>query len=183
MKIPTPRILVALLFLAAPFGLQAADSIQDVVDRTLIRELMDRYGVVHDSGSPEEYADLFTADGEIAVAAGGPAIVKGREALMAQARSDHERFGKEPTANGGTTSIMRHLISNAQITLTGADTATGMCYVTTVVKKGDVGPVILGISRYTDTYAKQNGQWRIKRREITTEFGNGELAKQLGFGR
>src|SRR6187397_3579439 len=85
-------------------------ALQRIADRTLVRELMDRYGVVHDSGTPEEYADLFTADGEIAVVAGGPAIVKGREALMAQARRDHERFGTEPAANGKTTSIMRHLI-------------------------------------------------------------------------
>jgi hypothetical protein len=173
---------MTLQLLGAPLGLSAADSIQDVVDRTLIRELMDRYGVVHDSGSPEEYADLFTADGEIAVAPGAPAIVKGREALIAQARRDHERFGTEPTANGGTTSIMRHLISNAQITLTGRDAATGTCYVTTVVKKGEVGPAILSISRYTDRYVKQKGEWRIQRREITIEFGNGELGKQLGFG-
>jgi hypothetical protein len=172
---------MTLLLLGAPLGLSAADSIQDVVDRTLIRELMDRYGVVHDSGSPEEYADLFTADGEIAVAPGAPAIVKGREALIAQARRDHERFGTEPTANGGTTSIMRHLISNAQITLTGRDAATGTCYVTTVVKKGEVGPAILSISRYTDSYTKQKGQWRIKRREITIEMGSAELGKQLGF--
>ena len=53
---------------------------------------------------------------------------------------------------------------------------------TTVVKKGDVGPAILSISRYTDRYAKQNGEWRIQRREITLEFGNQELGKQLGFG-
>jgi hypothetical protein len=160
----------------------AADSLQAIAERTLIRELMDRYGIVHDSGTPEQYADLFTADGEIAVAPGAPAIVKGRDALIAQARRDHERFGNEPTANGGTTSIMRHLISNAEITLTGDDSATGTCYVTTVVKKGDVGPAILSISRYTDRYVKQNGEWRIQRREITLEFGNQELGKQLGFG-
>ena len=77
---------------------------------------------------------------------------------------------------------MRHLISNAQITLTGDDTATGICYVTTVVKKGGVGPSILSISRYTDRYAKQDGEWRITRREITIEFGNSALGKQLGFG-
>ena len=29
---------------------------------------------------------------------------------------------------------------------------------------------------------KQGGEWRIQRREITIEFGNGELGKQLGFG-
>ena len=182
MKIPMPRIFAILLLLAAPATVLAADSLQAIADRTLIRELMDRYGVVHDSGSPEEYADLFTADGEIAVAPGAPAIVKGRQALMAQARRDHERFGNEPAANGTTTSIMRHLISNAQVTLTGTDTATGTCYVTTVVKKGDIGPAILSISRYTDRYARQNGEWRIQRREITIEFGNAALGKQLGFG-
>jgi hypothetical protein len=180
LKIPI-RIAIALLVLA-PAMVPAADSLQAIAERTLIRELMDRYGIVHDSGTPEQYADLFTADGEIAVAPGAPAIVKGRDALIAQARRDHERFGNEPTANGGTTSIMRHLISNAEITLTGDDSATGTCYVTTVVKKGDVGPAILSISRYTDRYAKQNGEWRIQRREITLEFGNQELGKQLGFG-
>jgi hypothetical protein len=182
LNIPTSRIFCALLVLAAPGLLLAADSLQAIADRTLIRELMDRYGIVHDLGTPEEYADLFTVDGEIAVAAGGPAIVKGRQALIAQARRDHERFSTEPAANGKTTSIMRHLISNAQITLTGADTATGTCYVTTVVKKGDVGPAILSISRYTDRYAKQDGEWRIQRREITIEFGNTALGRELGFG-
>jgi hypothetical protein len=182
LEIPTTRIFTTLLLLVACAGLQAADSMQEIADRLLIRELMDRYGVVHDSGSPEEYADLFTADGEIAVAAGGPAIVKGRPALMAQARRDHERFGNEPAANGSTTSIMRHLISNAQVTITGEGRATGTCYVTTVVKKGEVGPAILSISRYADRYVKQNGAWRIQRREITIEFGNGALGRQLGFG-
>jgi SnoaL-like domain len=71
LKIRTPRILVTPLFLAAPASLPVADSMQDITDRMLIRELMDRYGIVHDSGSPEDYADLFTADGEIAVAPGG----------------------------------------------------------------------------------------------------------------
>lgn len=182
MKIPTSRIIGCILLLALPVVPRAADSLQDIADRTLIRELMDRYGLVHDSGTPEEYADLFTADGEIAVAAGAAPIVKGREALLAQARRDHERFGNEPAPGGKTTSIMRHLISNAQITLAGKNSATGTCYVTTVVKKGDIGPAILSISRYTDRYTKQNGTWRIQRREITIEQGNGELGKQLGFG-
>jgi len=182
MEIAAARLFTTLLLLAGSSGLMAADSLEAIADRTLIRELMDRYGIVHDLGSPEEYADLFTADGEIAVAAGGPAIVKGRQALLAQARRDHERFGNEPGADGKPTSIMRHLISNAEITITGADSATGTCYVTTVVKKGDVGPAILSISRYTDRYAKQGGEWRIQRREITIEFGNGALGKQLGFG-
>jgi hypothetical protein len=151
----------------------------EIADRILIRELMDRYGTVHDSGTPEQYADLFTSDGEIAVG-GGPVLVKGREALMTQAQRDHDRFG-ETDANGRWTSIMRHLISNAQIEVTGDATAQGTCYVTTVVRKGDVGPAILSISRYVDRYTKADGQWRIARREIFLEFGNAELAAQMGF--
>jgi hypothetical protein len=155
------------------------EALLEIADRTLIRELMDRYGTVHDSGTPDEYADLFTADGEIAIG-GGPVLVKGREALMGQARRDHDRFG-ETDANGRWTSIMRHLISNAEIELTGDTTAEGTCYVTTVVRKGDVGPAILSISRYVDRYVKADGRWRISRREIFLEFGNAELAAQMGF--
>jgi len=163
----------------APAAQPAADSMQAVIDRTLIRELMDTYGVVHDQGSADEYADLFADDGEIVT--GGPASIKGRQALVAQARRDHERFDQEKGADGKMTSIMRHLISNAQISITGPNTATGTCYVTTVVKKGSVGPAILSVSRYSDRYTKQNGRWRIQRREIALEFGNSELAKELGF--
>ena len=183
MKIPFYAFAIALLVAGHPLARAAAppaDSLQAIADRTLIRELMDRYGIVHDTGTPEEYADLFTADGEIAVGSGA-AIVKGREALMAQARRDHERFS-EAGADGKMHSIMRHLIANAQITLTGADSATGSCYVSTIVKKGDVGPAILSVSRYVDRYVKRDGQWRIQRREIYLDFGNAELGKALGFG-
>jgi hypothetical protein len=186
-RIPTTRILTPVAIFAAlllgsgitPAAQPAADAVQAVVDRTLIRELMDTYGVVHDMGTPEEYADLFADDGEIAT--GGPGGIKGRQALIAQARRDHERFDVEKGADGKPTSIMRHLISNAQITLTGPNTANGTCYVTTVVKKGAVGPAILSISRYLDSYTKKDGRWRIQRREIKLEFGNSELAKELGF--
>ncbi len=174
-------ISVALLLGAAACAPSASPdaALLEIADRTLIRELMDRYGTVHDSGTPEQYADLFTPDGEIATG-GGPVLVKGREALMAQAQRDHDRFG-DTDANGRWTSIMRHLISNAQIEVTGDGTAEGTCYVTTVVRKGSVGPAILSISRYVDRYVKADGKWRIARREIFLEFGNADLAAQMGF--
>ncbi|RYZ65338.1 MAG: nuclear transport factor 2 family protein [Proteobacteria bacterium] len=191
MKIPSLRIFLGLLSFALAGGCAVAaaasvapapDALQTIADRQLIRELLDRYGNVHDSGTPEQYADLFTDDGEIAVAAGAPPVVKGRTALLAQARRDHERFS-ETLADGRQTSIMRHLISNAEITVTAPEAATGTCYVTTIVRKGDVGPAILSLSRYTDRYVKQAGRWRIARREITIEFGDARLGRELGFTR
>lgn len=179
----TCRCVLALVLLLGAVGCAPSvapdPALAAIADRMLIRELMDRYGIVHDMGTPDEYAALFTPDGEIAIG-GGPVLVKGRDALIRQAERDHERYS-ETDANGRRTSIMRHLITNAEIEITGDTTAEGTCYVTTVVRKGDVGPVILSISRYADRYVKADGQWRIARREIFLEFGNAELAAQMGF--
>src|SRR4051812_3898995 len=85
----------ALTLLAMPMA--AAASPAD--DRLQIYELMDRYGVVHDFGTPEEYAALFTPDAEISIGS-GPAVVKGHDALVAMATRDHQRFGGLATADG-----------------------------------------------------------------------------------
>jgi hypothetical protein len=152
----------------------------DISSRVLIAELMDRYGVVHDFGTPEEYADLFTTDGEIAVG-NGPPIVKGREALIAQARRDQERFGAAPAADGTRSSIMRHLITNRIVKRVGKDEAEGSSYVLTLINDKDAGPQILSFSRYEDRYRKERGAWRIAHRAIITESGNAELGRKLGF--
>lgn len=152
----------------------------DTSNRVLIAELMDRYGVVHDFGTPEEYADLFTNDGEIAVG-NGPPIVKGREALIAQARRDQERFGAAPAADGTRSSIMRHIITNRIVKRVGRNDAEGSSYVITLINDKEAGPQILSFSRYEDRYRKERGVWRIAHRAIITESGNAELGRKLGF--
>jgi hypothetical protein len=161
------------------FPLLAASS--EAEERFLIMELMDRYGVVHDFGTPEQYADLFTEDGEIATGKGRPAIVKGRQALLQQARRDHERFGAPPGPDGEFSSIMRHLISNRVVTLTGPASAEGSSYVITLINDREQGPQMLSISRYLDSYVKAGGQWKISRREIILESGNQALGRKYGF--
>jgi predicted AAA+ superfamily ATPase len=49
------------------------------------------------------------------------------------------------------------------------------------IDASDVGLAVLSISRYADRYAKQGGEWHIERHEITLEFGNAALGRQLGF--
>lgn len=149
-------------------------------DRLAILELMDRYGVVHDFGSPEEYADLFTDDGEIAIG-GGPTVAKGRAELIAQGQRDHERFGAPPDKDGNVSSIMRHVISNRVVKLTGKASAEGSSYVLTLINDRNAGLQVLGQSRYQDRYAKVKGEWRIAHRAIFTEAGNEEVAKKYGF--
>ena len=45
MKNTTSRIALTLLLMTVSSALVAADSMQAIADRTLIRELMDRYGI------------------------------------------------------------------------------------------------------------------------------------------
>ncbi|HSG33157.1 MAG TPA: nuclear transport factor 2 family protein, partial [Sphingomonadaceae bacterium] len=131
-------------------------------------------------GSPEEYAGLFTQDGEIAV--GELVVVKGHDALLGQAERDHERYSIE-LPNGETTSLMRHLISNTVVGTIDGDHATGTSYVTTIIRDGEVGPKILSIGRYLDTFVREKGQWKIARRTIVIDFGNPELGRKYGFTR
>lgn len=153
----------------------------EALDRFELTELMDLYGVVHDFGTPEQYADLFTADGEIAVSRGGQAVIKGRDALMAQARRDHEKYVRPTGPNGENEFFMRHIVSNKTVTITGDDTAEGSCFVITLVNDGDNGPAMLSFGRYFDTYVKENDKWLIARREIVLDFGNEDLAVRFGF--
>ena len=178
MKLELARRTRGMLIAASLALMSATAAATEVEDRFLIMELMDRYGVVHDFGTPEEYADLFTADGEIGTR------VKGRQALIEQAKRDHEKYSAAPGPDGKVSSIMRHIISNRIVKLTGPDTAEGSCYVITVIneKSGD-GPLVMSLSRYVDRYARTKDGWRIAHRDIVMESGNREIGKRFGFGR
>lgn len=160
-----------LVFVAAPAAANESN------DHFEISALMDRYGTVHDFGSPEEYADLFTSDGEMGF--GGRVLIKGRDALMAQATRDHEKYSIE--IRGQKTSLMRHIISNKVVNLTGKDTAEGSSFVMTYVQDGEEGPKLLSIGRYEDQFRREGGAWKIAHRNIVIDFGDQALAKKLGF--
>lgn len=166
--------------LAAASPLAAAGPRGSADDRLQIYELMDRYGVVHDLGTPQEYAALFTTDAEVSVGS-GPPVAKGHDALVAMAERDHKRFGGAVGGDGRTGLIMRHVISDRLVTFRTKDAATGSCYVTTLIRTPDNGLAVLSIGRYEDEYRRQNGQWRIARRRIIIDFGDQKLGKQLGF--
>lgn len=151
-----------------------------VEERFLIMELMDRYGIVHDLGTPEEYAALFTDDAAIN-AGNGTTLVKGRDGLIKQAQQDHDRFGKFQGDDGRTSSIMRHVITNRQVELTGRSTAEGSSYVITLIIDRATGPHVFSVSRYLDRYRKVKGKWLIEQRTIIGESGNADLARQFGF--
>jgi predicted SnoaL-like aldol condensation-catalyzing enzyme len=151
-----------------------------VEERFLIMELMDRYGVVHDLGTPEEYAALFTDDA-VLESGTGRVLAKGRDALIKQAQRDEERYGSFQSDDGKRSSFMRHLITNREVNLTGADSAEGSSYVTTIINDKADGPHVFSMIRYQDRYKKVKGEWRIQNRKMVSDAGNPELARKYGF--
>jgi hypothetical protein len=148
-----------------------------VEDRFLIMELMDRYGVVHDFGTPEEYAALFTDDAEV-TAPDGRVLWKGREGLVKQAQLDHQKYGTFQTADGKISLFMRHVITNRQVTLTGSSTAEGSSHVITMINDQTAGPLVFSMTRYVDRYQKVRGEWRISHRINAGESANRDLARK-----
>ena len=180
MRFERAAIVLALALAAVIATRPAVATAGSADDRLQIYELMDRHGVVHDFGTPEEYAGLFTADAQISIGA-GPPVVKGRDALVAMATRDHQRFGGDVTPDGKHALIMRHIVSNRMVELVGKDAARGSCYVTTLIRTPDNGLAVLSIGRYEDEYVRQGGRWLISRRRILLDLGDQKLAKQLGF--
>lgn len=149
-------------------------------DRAAIVNAVMRYGELHDFGTPEDYAAQFTADAEIVLS--GQVVAKGRDALVAQAKRDHERFGIT-LPDGTHTSPMRHLISNVVVERLDARHATASSYVVTIIRDGDDGPKILSVGRYLDEFQRIGGQWKIGRRTILLDFGDTKLGRKYGFGK
>ncbi|MCP5146411.1 MAG: nuclear transport factor 2 family protein [Gammaproteobacteria bacterium] len=108
-------------------------------------------------------------------------LAKGRLAMFAIGESDRKRFNAGAAEGERSFGVMRHVVTNSVVDLTGADTANAICYVTTILNQEGFGPQILGIGRYEDEFVKVNGEWLIKRRVIVSDMGNQELAKASGL--
>ena|ERR1700733_3352557 len=173
MTYPKSLLIGSVLFVQLLGATVLAREPEDTLDRFRITELMYKYALFHNLTEPEEYAALFTKDGEFGTA-------KGRDALIALAKKDRETFN--PGAAGGKRSfmVMRTIITNPLVTLHSDGTADGICYVQIVVQKTGVGPQILAQGRYEDKYRKEDGAWRIAHRDVFLDMTNMALAKEVG---
>jgi hypothetical protein len=125
------------------------------------------------------YAGVFTEDAELY--SGGRMLAKGREAFHAIGVNDRKRFNAGAAEGERSFGALRHVITNAVIELTGGTTATGVCYVMTVVMRPEGGPEILSLGRYEDEYRKVDGEWLISKRVIVLDMGNSELGAATGL--
>lgn len=171
--------LSGLLLLVGTATTAFAASQEQVLDRFLIQELQSRYALAHDLTDPAMYAAVFTEDAELYGA--DRLLARGREALYAIAVNDRKRFNAGAADNERSFGALRHILTNSVIELGGDTTASGFCYVMTIVVRPEGGPEILSVGRYEDEYRKVDGEWLIAKREIVMDMGNSELGAATGL--
>ena len=143
-----------LSLVAAPAAAQSGAleaRVRQLEDKEQIAQLLVDYGRHLDSRDLRAYAALFAADGEWV---GGFGTVKGRAQIQA--------FMEKSLGTGPNRGGSYHIMSNFAIVVTG-DTATAWSRWTFVVP-GERGAAISQAGRYDDTFVRENGAWKFKRR-------------------
>lgn len=131
---------------------------QEVIDREAIRNLPLQYCHCVWQKDMEGYGNLFTEDGSFGTNDPTLPRAQGRENLKAMIGSQFDTLKPRP------------FIHNHVIELLGPDKAKGTCYVEVRLLRD--GKKWLMTGWYNDEYAKVNGEWKFKSREITTDsFG------------
>jgi uncharacterized protein (TIGR02246 family) len=121
-----------------------------------IRNLIARAAQLADHGDLEEYASLFTEDGAWEFP-GRPR--RGRADILAGAR---ERRRDKVTGPGSGT---RHVITTLAVQVTGGTSATADSY-WLFWRDTATSPALVNMGHYHDVLRREDGAWRIARREI-----------------
>jgi uncharacterized protein (TIGR02246 family) len=144
---------------AEPLTSVSAAALQELLDRAVLRNLIESYASFADAGEPERVAGLFTPDANLVVAltpGAEPTAIRHGRSEIAAAMAGLSRYWS-------TT----HVIANVTVDVTG-DTASGQvgCIAHHIEGiEGERRDRVLYI-RYHDKYAKSEGTWRITRREV-----------------
>ena len=129
-------------------------TIDEITDRIAICELKARYCRFLDTKQWDNWAQLFTEDMLLDTsAAGGPAPITGRDAVVAMVRQSIEA------------AHTAHQVHTPEISIDGA-VAEGIWAMQdrVVFESGDA---ITGYRHYTETYVKHQGEWRIATSKLT----------------
>ena len=139
-------------------------------DRAEIEDLMARYLMAIDYFDWDSYVGTFTEDGELEFASGA---YRGREEIRNAVTSFSERIGQFYANEDGSPATLRHVILQSSIRVEG-DRAWAR---TTWVEMADDGPgdsLKMGtFGLYEDEFARVDGKWLIKRRNVLNDFIDG----------
>ena len=158
-----PALVVLSMAVPAAAQSQPRESTDQIVRRLLAKEQIEHvlleYGRALDARDFTAYSNLFASDGEWV---GGFGSVKGPANIKA--------FMEKNMGTGANTSNNYHLLSNFVINVTG-DTATAWSRWAFVQPQQSGGAVIAQAGRYDDTFVRENGVWKFKKRTAGNDTG------------
>jgi uncharacterized protein (TIGR02246 family) len=132
--------------------------VQRFADKDEIQSVLLEYGRALDSRDFTAYSNLFAADGEWV---GGFGSAKGPANIKA--------FMEKNMGTNGNPTNNYHLLSNFVVTVSG-DTATAWSR-WAFVQPQERGAVIAQAGRYDDTFVRENGVWKFKKRTASNDTG------------
>jgi uncharacterized protein (TIGR02246 family) len=132
--------------------------VQRFADKDEIQNVLLAYGRALDARDFTAYSNLFAADGEWV---GGFGAVKGPANIKA--------FMEKNMGTNGNPTHNYHLLSNFVITVNG-DTATAWSR-WAFVQPQERGAVIAQAGSYDDTFVRENGAWKFKKRTASNDTG------------
>jgi uncharacterized protein (TIGR02246 family) len=131
--------------------------VQRLEDIREIQNVLLDYGRFLDARDFAAYSRLFAKDGEWV---GGFGTVQGPAAIQAF---------MEKNITGPNRGNTFHILSNFKIDVHG-DTATAWSRWTFVTPGADKKPAISQAGRYDDTFVRENGKWKFKRRTASNDI-------------
>jgi len=150
-------ILLTLMPLLAQDSKSLAVRVQRLEDIQEIQGVLLDYGRYLDARDFAAYSRLFAKDGEWV---GGFGTVQGPAAIQAF---------MEKNITGPNRGNTFHILSNFKIDVHG-DTATAWSRWTFVTPGADKKPAISQAGRYDDTFVRENGRWKFKRRTASNDI-------------
>jgi hypothetical protein len=165
-----PVLAAALLWLSVSSASASdADVVREARDRTEIEALMWRYVRALDTLNADDYASVYTPDGQFGT---GANAARGRDGLkkmvadLKKARAEREAKG-EPKSPP-----MYHVIANSHLEFVDSDHARLHSYWMTVFGGGpqsQPAPRVAAAGRGIDELVRVNGQWLIKSRDVAPQ--------------
>lgn len=154
--------LLVLFFLCAPVYSREPDALRELLDRTAIHEVMQKYIWSVDALDADGYVSVFTEDAEVdsngVIHKGHAEIRKVVTDLLA--RQAANRAKGEPLGN------LYHVISNERVSFTSPTEALYQSYWQTLRRGQENRYIAGGFGRSEDRLIKRDGRWLIKSRKL-----------------
>jgi SnoaL-like domain len=146
---------------------RSAMTLDDLLAREGIRDLVARYNSYSDTGRFEPLWELFAEDAVMETGDAGTelTVYPGREGIKRIFLGAKERVNEQLDRPQST--YIRHFTATHQIDLVDADNATGRCYFAVIIDNG-----LDHWGRYVDRYVRIDDSWKFAHRRVTIDGRN-----------